>query len=404
MWLTGAAGAGKSSIAQTLIELCLSEGLILASFFFSKSDSSRNHIGSFVATLAYQIYQQTPLMRSQILKFIEDDPLIFTRSMDYQFNTLIAIPLHNLLQSGKLPKSQSRRIIVIDGLDECLDRNGQQEILTTISSAVRRLTLPVMFLIASRPEHEIKAVFNSKKMSGIHTRINLDDDYEADHDIALFLRHHFDELKENHPFRRYLPESWPETEVIDELVKKSSGQFIYAATVVRYVQSLRHRPNQRLNIVRNLLPAQRDLPFAELDVLYHHIFSSVDQDTIDKVLRAIGYILLCSTLNVSHGIPHMEAILSFETGDMDILLCDLAALIVIDEENTRGYHPRKARILHASLQDFLLDPARSRQFYINIEAEKTRHVENCLLRIHGKPYLVFILKSLSTAKSNRYLF
>ena len=42
LWLTGAAGAGKSAIAQSIIELCLVQGLIIASFFFNRSDSTRN--------------------------------------------------------------------------------------------------------------------------------------------------------------------------------------------------------------------------------------------------------------------------------------------------------------------------------------------------------------------------
>src|SRR6266581_2883083 len=55
MWLYAAAGAGKSAIAQTIAELCHAENILLAAFFFSRSDPSRNNAKSLVASIAYQI-------------------------------------------------------------------------------------------------------------------------------------------------------------------------------------------------------------------------------------------------------------------------------------------------------------------------------------------------------------
>ena len=41
MWLYGPAGAGKSAIAQTIAELCHARHLLLASFFFSRTDPKK---------------------------------------------------------------------------------------------------------------------------------------------------------------------------------------------------------------------------------------------------------------------------------------------------------------------------------------------------------------------------
>ena len=38
LWLNGAAGAGKSAIAQRIAELCHEADILLATFFFSRSD------------------------------------------------------------------------------------------------------------------------------------------------------------------------------------------------------------------------------------------------------------------------------------------------------------------------------------------------------------------------------
>ncbi|PPQ75498.1 hypothetical protein CVT25_012039, partial [Psilocybe cyanescens] len=49
LWLYGPAGAGKSAIAQTFAELCAEKNFLLASFFFSRSDSRRNNDKALVA-------------------------------------------------------------------------------------------------------------------------------------------------------------------------------------------------------------------------------------------------------------------------------------------------------------------------------------------------------------------
>jgi len=43
MWMYGPAGAGKSTIAQTIAEMCDEEMLLLASFFFLKERSIAQH-------------------------------------------------------------------------------------------------------------------------------------------------------------------------------------------------------------------------------------------------------------------------------------------------------------------------------------------------------------------------
>src|SRR3954468_4611965 len=79
LWLNGAAGAGKSAIAQSTVERCVERGLHVASFFFSKSDPTRNRPEPLVATLAYQLYCSFPETEVQtaMLSAIAKDSLIF---------------------------------------------------------------------------------------------------------------------------------------------------------------------------------------------------------------------------------------------------------------------------------------------------------------------------------------
>jgi hypothetical protein len=273
MWVYGPAGAGKSAIAQTIAEICEREMILLASFFFSRDDPSRSNINSLIATLVYQIISNLPDVREAILGAIEHDPLIFSKSFAVQMETLIVAPLQPLAEAGFFNDSSSRRLVIIDGLDECSDPKAQQNILQILANSQHRLRL--VFLISSRPEQHISLTFNTGLLSSITSRLALDGSYVPDKDIKLFLTDKFQEIKSTHRLRAYIPPEWPLPDVLEQLVRKSSGQFIYASTVIRYVSSIRHKPVDHLAIILGLRPPQRDLPFAELDALYLHICSPV---------------------------------------------------------------------------------------------------------------------------------
>jgi len=372
MWLTGAAGAGKSAIAQSFIELCLLQGLVIASFFFGKSDSTRNHAGSLIATLAYQICESVPVAKSEILSIIKSDPLILTRSLQHQFTQLVVKPLHTACYSGNLLPSGSYRVIVIDGLDECLDRETQQQILRIISNTARQFDLPILFLIASRPEHDIKYVFSSREMNGIHSRVHLDDTYSPDIDIRTFLRDRFHEIRITHPFRSMIPDLWPTFDTLESLVRKSSGQFIYPATVIRFIQSIRHQPHHRLDIVMNLRPVQADSPFAQLDAIYKLILSTAED--IERVLYALSIYSLGIVRDMKFHFD-ISQFMSLQPGELEILFCDLGALV---ELKTIRNQQDMLKVLHASLHDFLLDPMRSKEYFININNYRAQHLINIL--------------------------
>ena len=85
-WLNGAAGAGKSAICQSLAEICIHRKIKVASFFFFRTDATRNTIDPVVATLAYQIIRMFPETKKFITDSIESDPLIFEQTFETQLD------------------------------------------------------------------------------------------------------------------------------------------------------------------------------------------------------------------------------------------------------------------------------------------------------------------------------
>jgi len=141
---------------------------------------------------------------------------------------------------------------------------------------------------------------------------------------------------------------------IETLVDKSSGQFIYASTIVNFVSSHRHRPDHHLEIIFDLRPRGQDLPFAELDALYRYILSSVEDTT-----TAVWIIATALTLRYGGDIsPLLGTILDLSPTDVKLHLIDLGSLVAYEQYDHLD-------ILHASLGDFLFDESWSQELYIN---------------------------------------
>jgi len=365
MWLYGAAGAGKSAIARTMAEILHSRQQLLATFFFSRQDSSRNHIKSVIATLAYNIALSVPESRPLIVVTIDNDPHILSRPFARQLEQLIFGPLQRLSQQGVIYPT----VIVIDGLDECLNHEERTTLLHAISTAAA----PLKFLITSRPEVPIARVFNATPVVEVSTRHSLDDEPSSIEDVEYFLSAKFDEIKRTHPSRRHIPHDWPSSQVKADLVQNSSGQFIYPATIIRYISSPRHNPALRLDVVLRLRPLSGESPFAQLDALYRYILLSCEN--VELALRIIGFCLLeTQRMHVpwteeTYTFPseittpeNTERMLSLHPGDVQCCLEDLGSLI-----EYKGDHIG-LRVLHASLFDFLSDPTRSSGLSLNLAA------------------------------------
>ena len=98
----------------------------------------------------------------------------------------------------------------------------------------------------------------------------------------------------NHPAGADIPRGWLSNYDTLQLVEKSSGQFIYASTVVKFVESMCHLPQERLEVVFGLVTSEIATPFAELDTLYNQIFTSIIQ--IEKALDILMVLILFTQL------------------------------------------------------------------------------------------------------------
>ncbi|PPQ87783.1 hypothetical protein CVT25_008827 [Psilocybe cyanescens] len=380
LWLYGPAGAGKSAIAQTLAELWAAKNRLLASFFFSRSDLRRNNEKAFVATLAYQLWLHIHESRPIIEAVINNNPAIFQLNFDTQFRTLFVNTLLQLSRAGRFASGTPfPNLIIVDGLDECNGADIQNTILNTISNALQhhRSALPFRILIASRPKYHLTISFSVAPLHTLTFRLALDDTYRPDNDIKLYLTDSFHDIRKKHIMRAHLPDSWPLEKYIVKLVAQSSGQFIYAATVIRYVSSPQCNPLDRLKVIQGLLPVNDDdRPYAQLDILYINILSGVKD--VKAVLRILGVAIVLTKINVKPlAVNNLELFMQLIPGTVQLLLIDLLSVVDASDNN------KPIKFLHASFSDFLLDPTRSREIFIDPSKSHKEAAHFCISAIES---------------------
>jgi hypothetical protein len=133
-----------------------------------------------------------------------------------------------------------------------------------------------------------------------------------------------------------------------------------------------------LDIILGIRPPQKDLPFAELDGLYRHILAGVED--IEPVLEILSFLFFSSpNIPTRWGSPQIEEFLSLQPGDVELYLGDLSSLVNVG--SNQGIY-----VLHASLTDFLMDPTRSKELWINPRTRHAAFARRCLqsLQLKGK--------------------
>ncbi|ESK90658.1 nwd2 [Moniliophthora roreri MCA 2997] len=360
LWLYGPAGAGKSAIAQTIAETALAENILVASFFFSRSDPNRNNPRHIFLSIAYELTQSIPELREPIKQAIRKNLTILRGNLENQFTKLILEPCRSLPQVVR----RRRGLLVVDGLDECDGGPAQQRVLRIMSTALPE-EMPYQTLLCSRPEPAIREFFNTNVFRPFLRRVALDDTFEPSNDIRTFLNSEFTRIHQSlRNSHIQFPDPWPAPGVVDELVQKASGQFIYATTVVKFVDDEYSNPCTQLELVLHPSPhpdPESPSPFYDLDILYHQILATNHQHSkLQKILQAIVSITLFNRnqrVKLKLTPQHIGALLLLP-GEVISTLRGMHSILHINGPDD------EIHILHASFGDFLHDKGQSNDFYV----------------------------------------
>ena len=225
---------------------------------------------------------------------------------------------------------------------------------------VRNDKLQLRFLIESPPEAHIRDSFDQESLYTVTRRVVLDETFDPGRDIQVFLQDGFAKICARNPILSHVEQPWPEEGVmIDLLVQRSSGQFIYAATVLKFVDADLCSPTKQLALV--LKP--NHTAFSDLDQLYTQILS-VYPSTVN-IVQVLGIVIASE-----EKLPKViEDILGMEKGELKLVLHGLSSLLRDEIERIPYVIPPFA---HASFGDFLSNSSRSGPFHVNQDEYETQ--------------------------------
>ncbi|TEB23140.1 hypothetical protein FA13DRAFT_1798264 [Coprinellus micaceus] len=384
MWLSGPAGCGKTAIAGSVAETCKKEGLLAATFFFSSFSGSaeRSSKRGLIATLAHHMSQIGVLheYKSHLHEAIDRQPDIFRKNLNEQAKRLILEPFQKV-HDDQESRAGWPTVVIIDGLDEVVaaqhpnptdqqspstSEDDQVEILRVLLALSKSPFFPFRIFVASRPERNI-IHFLSTDASGTTVNLFLDSKYNPDADIRLFFESKFGSIRRR---TGMLGPLWPGDDTLNRLVAMSSGQFIVAVTIIRWVEA--GIPQVQLNTVLQLQQpkATTKNPFATLDALYRHILQRAHNSDDDPHLVVKWIVCITSGMHRYADVPRVNfwrRFLENVEGEVNYRLAPITSLISVPPPSDTS---SPITIYHKSLTDFLSSPARCGDLYVE-DAEHT---------------------------------
>ncbi|KAL3608845.1 hypothetical protein FPOAC2_03856 [Fusarium poae] len=396
-WLHGMAGTGKSSVALTAAN-ALKEGkpfteinppprnaTLGASFFFRQGDATRNSTRAFFQTLARDLADVSPTFKTLIATAIENNPTIATKAPQQQLENLIVNPLSILDDKSFLP---IHLIVVVDALDECIERREAEDLVRMLSVRLKSLLrVQLRFLITSRSENHLTRAFGqlphdvclSVVLEKIKRRVREDGRLD---DITLYFEKTIATISERHGVE---PSVIDDT-TIKSLSKKSDGLFIYAATICRFLDAedfdFDEARQERLELIlqnskdndesatddSEIDEWEVDSPQNHVDEIYCKVLSFPDREKMSPAMKKKTYkdmgivfgflVIFLEPVSISS----LKVFLPQISKSLDKLLSKVRAIVVVPPDERSPL-----KLIHLSFRDFILSKKRSKRLKFHVD-------------------------------------
>jgi hypothetical protein len=257
LWLSGAAGTGKSSVANSIAEYFHSLGRLGASFRFDRHDARPETPGLLFGNLCHQLALFDDQLRTAVLSAIRRG-CGGSMSLRMQARTLLVETTKNAEIVGPV-------VIVIDALDESGPDDGHEPNRGTLLQAIVKelpaLPPSIKVLITSRDEGKISLLM-PRCLSCSSMR--MEDARHTNEDILRYIQDRMVQIRQT---RSQPLGDWPGATREIKLAQNADGLFIWASVACAFLESGGDDPDVKL---AHLLGSSRVGVKAEakLDLLY----------------------------------------------------------------------------------------------------------------------------------------
>ncbi|RXW14002.1 hypothetical protein EST38_g11852 [Candolleomyces aberdarensis] len=264
-------------------------------------------------------------------------------------------------------------LIVIDGVDECEDKEEIQDFIDGMLAFFdENPFVPLRVFITSRVEQHIQSLLN---VPGVH----LDNlvDHCSDEDIATFLDVLFEDGRRRSPvIQAYVKQhgEWPTPNDRRKLVEHIGGSFIFASAVFKFIMGSNAEDAQPTTPMDRLPLALKMNP--GLDGLYAQTLARSEH--LPHFFDIVSTVALLEKPLPISGIAELLAIHTYEVVNV---LVNLQAIIQVP-----GTDNIPVTLCHTSLRDFLTAQSQAGRFF----AHPRHHVSlslrclDCGLKFRGQ--------------------
>ncbi|KAJ2936445.1 hypothetical protein H1R20_g648, partial [Candolleomyces eurysporus] len=334
------------------------------SFFFFRNAGDRGRIWRLATTLASQMASVIPQTEPFIREAVQANPALLMQdeggvSLQARMQCLVYAPFRAVVRKKKRVRAltQGPFLIVLDGLDECENKDEVQELIDGMLEFFSGNPLiPLRVFITSRVEQHIQSRLNVPA-------VKLDNlvDHCSNNDIATFLDILFEDgCRRNPVIRAYVQQhgEWPTQSDRRKLVEHIGGSFIFASVVFKFIMATNTEANDpptpmdRLPLALEMNPG--------LDGLYTQTLTRSKH--LPHFPDIISTIALLVTPIPTSGIAELLGIHTYEVVNA---LVNLQAIIQVP-----GTDSIPVTFCHTSLRDFLTSQSRSGGFF----AHPSHHV------------------------------
>ncbi|KAJ7624241.1 hypothetical protein DFH06DRAFT_754539 [Mycena polygramma] len=235
LWIKGFPGSGKSC-ARSVVDRLEGSPCLNSSFFFERDVGGFTEPSTMLRTISSDLCQHR-IFLDALLANLDRRINFSTTSIHDQFCRLVERPLQSIAEN--LDDGQAV-VVVVDALDECggFSRSRDRQEVLSIVKRWSAFSPLLRLVVTSRDETSISNV-----LTPISTPLDLRlSSSEARRDIEAFLDLELKQIGAAH----CLPD-WPTPDQIRRLALKAKGLFVWAATLVKFVDQ--PRPQDILDMI-----------------------------------------------------------------------------------------------------------------------------------------------------------
>ena len=378
-WLFGQAGSGKSTIAYTIARRFEFSGdaddtiVLGGNFFCSRQIKETRSATRIVRTIVYHLALKSKAFADALHACGNFDTI--HHSVRSQLEGLLIEPWKQAQSAD--PSKSLHFLVVIDALDELDGQDGSRFLRDLFDSINKHRLQGLKFFATSRPDPDLVTHLESFKDKQFY-RLGEVPIEEAQADITTYLNANL-----GHSVGR------PEME---KIAMQAAGLFIYAATVVKYVEgyaSVEHEERLSTLFVSDLDSLEETL----LDGLYHQVLFDAQRRFKSQHYLDILHTFLCSAERTSTSTVAELLLASNKSNPAlshteiaDGVLKSLHAVLYIENDKVLTYHK--------SFTNFMFDQNWAKKFWCD-QAKHHRLLTNSCFRVMDR--LKFNIANIETS-------